>query len=201
MDTARDARSIVLVLLFAAMLVACLAGAAGSGASAAWGATTDPIVKLAITQAQLTADDGATSDTFGRAVAISGDTAVVGACFDRVGTHYSQGSAYVFVRSGTTWVQQAHLTASDGAGDDWFGFTVAISGDTIVVGAPADDVGTDAQQGSAYVFVRSGTTWAQQAKLTASDGAAGDTLGSSVAIFGDTVVAGADSDTVGSNTA
>jgi hypothetical protein len=186
-------RSVCLLIVTLAVVPA-IPGVAGA-------APGDPLVKLAIAQAQLTADDGATSDTFGRAVAISGDTAVVGAGFDRVGTNNSQGSAYVFVRSGTTWVQQAHLTASDGAGDDWFGIAVAISGDTIVVGAGADDVGADAQQGSAYVFVRSGTTWTQQAKLTASDGAAGDTLGSSVAIFGDTVVAGADSDDVGLNAA
>ena len=88
-----------------------------------------------------------------------------------------QGSAYVFVRSGTTWSQQQKLTAGDGATDDLFGLSVAISGETVVVGAHRDDIGANSDQGSAYVFVRSGTTWSQQQKLTASDGAADDVFG------------------------
>ena len=102
-----------------------------------------------------------------------------------------QGSAYVFTRSGTTWTQQAKLTASDGAADDYFGYSVALSGDTALVGAYWDDVGANYDQGSAYVFTRSGTTWTQQAKLTASDGAAGDHFGHSVALSGDTALVGA----------
>ena len=122
-------------------------------------------------------------------VAIAGDTIVVGAWLDDDnGT--DSGSAYVFTRTGTTWTEQAKLTASDGAADDQFGISVAIAGDTIVVGAYRDDDnGTDS--GSAYVFTRTGTTWTQQAKLTASDGAADDQFGSSVAIAGDTIVVGA----------
>src|SRR5206468_3053516 len=138
-------------------------------------------------QAQLTASDGAVSDAFGWSVAISGDTAVVGAFVDDVGANVDQGSAYVFVRSGTTWTQQAQLTASDGAVSDAFGWSVAISGDTAVVAAFVDDVGANVDQGSAYVFVRSGTTWTQQAQLTALDGAANDDFGYSAAISGDTV--------------
>ncbi|MDO8749562.1 MAG: prepilin-type N-terminal cleavage/methylation domain-containing protein [Dehalococcoidia bacterium] len=151
-------------------------------------------------QAKLTASDGAARDEFGLSVAISGDTAVVGAYSADVGSNGNQGSAYVFVRSGGAWTQQAKLAASDGAVSDWFGFSVAISGDTAVVAAKTDDVGSNADQGSAYVFVRSGTTWSQQAKLTASDGAAEDYFGVSVAISGDTAVVGAYWDDVGSNT-
>ncbi len=150
-------------------------------------------------QQQLTAGDGAAGDSFGFSVAISGDTTVVGARFDDVGANADQGSAFVFVRSGTSWTQQQRLTASDGAAFDNFGQSVAISGDTAVVGAVNDDVGANVDQGSAYVFVRSGTSWTQQQKLTASDGAAGDSFGFSVAISGDTAVVGAEVDDVGAN--
>ena len=140
-------------------------------------------------QAKLTASDGAADDEFGGSVAISGDTVVVGAVWnDDNGT--DSGSAYIFTRSGTAWTEQAKLTASDGAADDNFGNSVAISGDTVVVGAwHDDDNGTDS--GSAYIYTRSGTAWTEQAKLMASDGAADDEFGDSVAISGDTVVVGA----------
>jgi hypothetical protein len=150
-------------------------------------------------QAKLTATDGTYSDKFGISVGISGETAVVGAWYDDVEDNMQQGSAYVFVRSGTTWTQQAHLNAADGAANDWFGISVAISGDTAVVGARNDDVGANTDQGSAYVFVRSGVTWSQQAHITASDGAANDNFGYSVAISGDTAVVGAYYDDVGGN--
>jgi uncharacterized repeat protein (TIGR01451 family) len=142
-------------------------------------------------QQQLTATDGAAQDSFGSAVAASGDTLVVGAVGDDVGAYADQGSAYVFVRSGGTWSPQQKLTAADGAADDRFGASVAISGDTAVVGAPADDVGANANQGSAYVFIRTGTVWSQQQKLTAADGAADDEFGNAVAASGDTAVVGA----------
>jgi len=86
--------------------------------------------------------------------------------------------------------EQAKLTASDGAADDRFGFSVSISGDTAVIGANLDD-GVGSDSGSAYVFVRSGTTWTEQAKLTASDAAALDRFGWSVSVNGDTAVIGA----------
>ena len=89
------------------------------------------------------------------------------------------------------WTEQAKLTASDGAELDFFGSSVAIAGDTIVVGARLDDVNGITDSGSAYVFTRTGTTWTEQAKLTASDGAAADFFGTSVAIAGDTIVVGA----------
>jgi hypothetical protein len=148
-------------------------------------------------QTKLTASDGAATDRFGISVSLSGDTAVVGAYFDDVGANTDQGSVYVFTRSGTTWTQQAKLTASDGAANDQFGNQVALSGDTAVVGAYRDDAGANTDQGSAYIFTRSGTTWTQQAKLTAFDGAAGDLFGYSVATFGETAVVGAYTDDVG----
>lgn len=141
--------------------------------------------------ARLFASDAAAYDWFGGSVAISGDTAIVGASYDDgpAGTH--QGSAYVFVRSGATWTEQAHLFASDAAMNDRFGISVAISGDYAIMGALNDDdpVGTD--PGSAYIFVRSGTIWTQQAQLFASGAAAGGRFGWPVAISGDTAIVGA----------
>jgi hypothetical protein len=138
-------------------------------------------------QAKLVAADGAASDYFGNSVAISsdGNTAIIGAHGDDdKGTN--SGSAYVFTRAGTTWSQQAKLVAADGAAEDYFGISVAISGDgnTAIIGAYLDnDKGTDS--GSAYIYIRSGTTWSQQAKLVAADGTADDQFGNSVAISGD----------------
>jgi hypothetical protein len=143
--------------------------------------------------AKLLAADGAAGDQFGYSVALSGDTAVIGARFDDDDVNgLESGSAYVFTRSGTTWSQQAKLTAADGAARDWFGVRVAISGDTAVITADADDDDVNGvDSGSAYVFTRSGTTWSQQAKLTAADGAAVDLFGYSVTLSGDTAVFGA----------
>ena len=155
--------------------------------------------------AKLTASDGAADDSFGHSVAVSGDTVVVGAWVDNVGPNANQGSAYVFVKPGGGWVsatETAKLTASDGAGNDRLGQSVAVSGDTVVGGAYFDNVGTNADQGSAYVFVKPGGGWAsatETAKLTASDGAGTDRLGPSVAVSGDTVVVGAYFDDVGTN--
>jgi FG-GAP repeat/Bacterial Ig-like domain (group 1) len=149
-------------------------------------------------QQNVTASDGAATDRFGWSVARAGDTLVVGAPHDDVSANFDQGSATVFVRSGGAWTQQQKLTASDGAANDRFGWSVALAGDTLVVGAPFDDVGAS-NQGSAYVFVRSGGVWTQQAKLTASDGAADDVFGDSVALAGDTLVAGAPEDSLGGN--
>jgi hypothetical protein len=148
-------------------------------------------------QAKLKASDGVSSDQFGSAVAISGNTLVVGApqpgpCTILVGCGSGgAGKAYVYVRSGTTWSEQAKLTATDGAADDFFGNPVAISGDIVVVGAQTHDTGGKANAGQAYVYARSGTTWSEQAKLAASDGAAGDEFGWSAAVSGNTVVVGA----------
>jgi hypothetical protein len=142
-------------------------------------------------QAKLTAADAAGGDRFGVAVAVSGDTAVVGANAADTPAGSNVGSAYVFVRSAGTWALQAKLTAADAAAVDNFGISVAISGDTAVVGAYLDSTPAGSNAGSAYVFVRSAGTWAQQQKLTAADAAAGDRFGISVAVSGDTAVVGA----------
>ena len=152
-----------------------------------------------IQQAELTASDGVAHDWFGISVAVSGSTVVVGAYYHTVGSNPQQGAAYVFAQNGTTWSQQAELTASDGKAGDNFGNSVAISGSTAVVGAPDHAACSDCALGAAYVFVQSGETWSQQAELTASDGAAADFFGYSVAVSGSTAVVGALNHTVGSN--
>ncbi len=149
-------------------------------------------------QAKLVASDGAISDFFGCSVALDVDTALVGACRDYAGPN-ANGSVYVFVRSGTTWTQQQRLVRSDGGWDEAFGYSLSLSGDTALVGAYLDDIG-NGKQGSAYVFVRNGTTWTEQAKLIASDGTAGDEFGQSVSIAGDTVLVGSPFSDIGSNT-
>jgi len=141
-------------------------------------------------QAKLTASDGNAYDCFGNSVSISGDYAIVGAYYDDVNGMVDSGSAYVFFRSGTSWSQQAKLTASDGAAFDYFGWSVSISGDYAIVGAYGDDV-NGSFSGSAYIFLRGGTSWSQQAKFTASDGAAEDWFGWSVSINGDYAIVGA----------
>ncbi len=141
---------------------------------------------------KLQAGDSATNDRLGEAVALDGDTAVVGAFNEDTG----RGAVYVFARLGNVWMQTAKLTASDRAENDQLGISVAIDGDTIVAGATGDE----ASQGSAYTFARTGAaTRSETAKLRASDGAAGEQLGISVAIDGDTIVAGARFHNVGSN--
>lgn len=124
----------------------------------------------------------------GYGVAVSGDTAVVGASAAG-GTQSGDnqpGAAHVYVRSGGTWTQQAVLTGSNPAVLNWFGNAVAIDGNTIVVGAP----GETGETGAAYVFTRSGTTWTQQARLKASNPHGGAAFGSAVAISGNTVAVG-----------
>lgn len=143
-------------------------------------------------QAKLAGRDPAT-DGFGNSVALRDDTAVVTAIDDDVAPGIDQGAAYVFTRAGSTWAEQARLVADDGLPRDAFGDAVTVFGDIVVVGAPFDDVGLNPKQGSAYVFVRNGATWAQQAKLTvaAPDGDAGDMFGRSVVTDGEIVVVGA----------
>ena len=145
-------------------------------------------------QQKLTASDGAADDQFGLSVSIAGDTAVIGAHNDDDNGNGS-GSAYVYVRSNGVWSEQQKLTASDGAQDDYFGYSVSIDGDTAVIGAwRDDDDGNGSDSGSAYVYVRTNGVWSEQAKLTASDGTAGDNFGTSVSIDGDTAVIGAYAD-------
>lgn len=138
-------------------------------------------------QLKMTSADGAPGDEFGTAVALYQDTVIIGARSAAVNGQSSQGAAYVFIRSGNTWTQQAKLVASDGAAFDRFGTAVSLYGDVAVVGAN----GASSSRGAAYVFTRSGNTWTQQAKLTASGGTNSDQFGTAVGVFFDTAVVGA----------
>lgn len=195
-------------------------------------------------EAELSASDAAAGDEFGGSVSVSGGTIVVGARGHEDPGLFNSGAAYVFVSSGGAWVEDAILIASDQASSSRFGTSVAVSGDTVVVGAPSHNGGTGAayifsddglnglhdqklepfdaipgqnfgnsvaiagdkavigsfidnpggatQAGSAYPFQRSAGVWSSDAgKFIASDPASGDQLGSSVAISGTTVIAGA----------
>jgi FG-GAP repeat protein len=131
-------------------------------------------------QARLIASDRADNDHFGIAVCLDDDDAIIGAWWDDDNGN-SSGSAYVFVRDGANWNEQDKLTASDGAANDYFGGSVSICGDNAVVGSKFDDDRGD-DSGSAYRFLRTGTTWSQQAKLTSCDGYDDDNFGSAVSI-------------------
>lgn len=174
-------------------------------------------------QAYLKAGNTRASDSFASSVAISEDTIIVGAPSEssnalgfrniRVGGKSNSGAAYIYKRSGTTWSQERYLKASNTGVGDQFGISVAVSGDTIVVGANGEsssavEVGGDQaddsakSSGAAYVFTSSGTSWSQQAYLKASNTGAEDYFGGSVAISGDTIVVGAggeDSNATGVN--
>jgi len=144
---------------------------------------------------KLTASDAADGDQFGTSVSISGGTAVVGAPYEDSGGTDS-GAAYIFYRDRDgedNWGEEAKLIASDAESGDLFGWSVAISSNFVVVGAPYEDSG-GADSGAAYVFFRNQdgeNNWGQVAKLTASDAADGDHFGISVAISGDFVLVGA----------
>ena len=133
-------------------------------------------------QAKLIASDGAAEDFFGISVAISGDTAMIGA-FGDDDNGVDSGSAYVFSRLTGIWSEQAKLKAYDEVEADGFGFSVAVAGDSAVIGAPGAN--------ASYVFNRNAGVWIQQVKLSASDGAVGDFFGISVAVDSDTAVIGA----------
>jgi hypothetical protein len=164
-------------------------------------------------QAYLKASNTEEGDFFGSAIAADGDTVVVGANLEdsnATGVNGDQannaagfaGAAYVFVRDGSSWAQQAYLKASNSEADDRFGTSVALSGDTLLVAASFEDsnaTGVDGNQasnsagrsGAAYTFTRSGGQWQQQAYLKASNTEALDQFGAASAIDGNTVVIGA----------
>lgn len=157
-------------------------------ANAAYPITIDPLITL---EQKVLAFDGVAGDYFGASVALSGNTALVGA----IGDDNEAGSAYIFTRIGGVWIQQAKLTASDRVLGDEFGLSVALSGDVALVGAPADQqTSGDMNQGSAYIFVKPASGWAdmtETAKLRSSDGAMNDRFGRSVALDGNIALIGA----------
>lgn len=160
-------------------------------------------------EAYIKAPNAEAGDGFGSAVALSGDTLIVGAPQERSNgssqtdnSAASAGAAYVYQRVSNSWVFQAYLKAANAQASDLFGQSVAIDGNTAVVGAYGEDGGSggvngnsndesQSASGAAYVFVRKGAVWSQQAYLKAATPIAGDSLGLSVGISGNTIVAGA----------
>ena len=141
--------------------------------------------------AKLIPEDLAKSDALGEAVDIQGDTVIAGAPGHTHGGVRFAGAVYVFVRDGDAWREQAKLTADDAAPSDQFGVSVDIEGDTVIVGSLLNDAGGTKDAGAAYIFVRDGNTWKQQAKLIAPKKRKGDHFGAGVATTGKIAVVGA----------
>ena len=144
-------------------------------------------------QAKLVVSD-APNDDLVSAVALDGDTLLVGDAGDTVTGGDVSGAAYVFERSGGSWASPTKFTATDNDRDDSFGQAVSLAGDTALVGAPGDEDPNGMFAGSAYVFVRSGGSWTQQEKLAPGDGERGDEFGEAVAVDGDTAIVGTQAD-------
>jgi subtilisin family serine protease len=160
--------------------------------------SVDLVVKIPFEQAELLASDGAAGDWFGYSVAIDGEIAVAGARLDNNHNGEAAGAAYVFRYDPNDptgpWVEEAKLTASDGLPYDEFGWSVAVSGDTVLVGAPQHEH-NGIKCGSAYVFRYDPNDpdgpWPEEAELVPLDGAEGDEFGTAVAITGDYALVGA----------
>lgn len=144
---------------------------------------------------QIVASDGATGDEFGTSIAMSGDYIAVGVPKSNNGGT-DRGSVYIYHRTGNTWVQEVRIGASDGAAFDNFGKSLSYLGDQLLIGAPGDDIGSNADQGSAYIYQRSGIAWSLVKKLTASDGAADDEFGTSVGLSYQFAIVGSPKDDV-----
>ncbi|MGC1378571.1 MAG: hypothetical protein WA821_20235 [Anaerolineales bacterium] len=230
MNTVKSIARIILILLVSLALACGALGVAPAQAQAPNGLSAAdwkqikallPAAAIDAQQAYLKASNPGENDNFGAVIAISGDTLAVGAPYEASNatgingdqadnSAYGAGAVYVFTRSGSAWSQQAYIKASNAEAGDHFGAAVAISGDTLVVGAygessKASGVNGDQadnsayEAGAAYVFTRSGSDWSQQAYLKASNPEGGDAVnwidgdmfGASVAISGDTLVVGA----------
>jgi len=138
---------------------------------------------------ELLASDSSPRDIYGIIVALSVDTAVIGVPFDNTKS-FNSGSAYIYTRNNGAWALQQQLLASDSAPGDQYGWSVALQGDTVLIGARFDD-DKGFNSGSAYVYTRNAGVWTEQQKLTANDGAVNDQYGITISLAGDTVAIGA----------
>ncbi|MDY7109553.1 MAG: C1 family peptidase [Planctomycetota bacterium] len=143
-------------------------------------------------EATVSGSGGGGRDYFGYSVAVAEDLAVVGAIWDEENGEKA-GAAYAYRFDESSWTEEEKLLASDGAEGDWFGSSVSISGDTVLVGASWEDHGAQ-DIGAAYVYRHDGSDWGEEEKLVAFDGSAGDYFGSSASISGDLVIVGAPRD-------
>ncbi|MEQ9364239.1 MAG: FG-GAP repeat protein, partial [Leptospirales bacterium] len=183
--------------------------AANSGAAYVFRYTNGVLAQ----EAYIKASNAQAGDAFGRAIALSGDTLVVGAdaeASNATGVNGTQtdntaagaGAVYVFRRGATGWSQEAYVKASNTEASDGFGQSLALAGDVLVVGATGEDSAANSvnggqtdnsalNAGAVYVFRRSGTNWAQEAYLKASNTNANDSFGRAIAIYGDVIGVGA----------
>lgn len=139
----------------------------------------------------LTASNGTASDRFGTSVAINDNVAVVSAYYKNVYGLASVGCVYVFRYINSTWVEEQILISSNYAASDYFGISMSMHNNVIVVGARNKTVGANATQGCAYVFRYSGTAWIQEQILTSTNGAAGDLFGNAVFVYNNVIIIGA----------
>jgi len=142
-----------------------------------------------VQEQKLIAFDGESNDQFGSSASIDSDKIIIGAFMDDKSSP-NHGAAYIFTRSGSTWTHEQKLIAADGADDDEFGVRVAINGDIVLVTAGKDD-DKGSNSGSLYVFKFAEASWAEEQKITASDGASGDWFGYGLDFDGYTAIIGA----------
>jgi dTDP-4-dehydrorhamnose 3,5-epimerase-like enzyme len=140
--------------------------------------------------AKLTAGNGDLVDGFGRSLALSGATALIGTNVYANGNW--QGAVYVYTKSGGAWTKTATLAANDGTKAEGFGSALALNGTTAIVGAPEESVNGNFSQGAAYVFTKSGNSWDQTQKLTANNGTSSNNFGKSIAADAKEILIGAD---------
>lgn len=138
---------------------------------------------------ELLASDSSPHDNYGIIVTLSGDTAVIGIPFDN-SRSFNAGSAYIYTRHKGAWIQQQHLTAKDSAPGDQFGWSIALQGNTVLIGSRLDD-DKGFNSGSVYVYTRHAGLWIEQQKLTAIDGSANDQYGLTLSLADNTAVIGA----------
>jgi hypothetical protein len=171
-----------LVLVLAGLSAGTAAAAAGSGARSALPSGQRALARAITRQAVLQPAGAAASDVYGESLVVQGDTALVAA----PGRGADTGAVYVYQRSGGTWTEVQQLAAPDAAANSWYGSSLAISGDTVAVGAYGHDASPSAQNGAIYVYVRSGGVWTLQKELVGLDN---EQLGGNVALDGDTLLA------------
>lgn len=198
-----------LVLSGLALTVSCDAAGPTPPAESSEPTASQAQALLAYAQeVKLTVTGGLADDNLGAGVALSADAsfAVLGATGEDDGAVLNSGAAYIYTRSGTTWMQGQRLRAADGdrTANELFGQSVAVSADgmTLAIGSEFEDEGAVSNRGAVWIFVQSGGTWMLQTKLLASDKTAGDHFGRSVALSadGNTALVGApDQDEVGTS--
>lgn len=146
---------------------------------------------------KILADDKDSDDFFGQPVAIYQNTLAVGAWLEDSQGKTDNGAVYIFVKSGDSWIQSQKLLADDRDSNDFFGCSIAIQKDTLVIGANNESSNGKNKNGAVYIFVKSGDNWVQSQKLLADDKDSNDLFGTSVAIEGDTLAIGAKTESSG----